>query len=198
MRQAINHAIDRDLLVEKVLNGLGTAGSGPAGLGRRRPGTTLQLTDDEQLGFDPEKAKALLDEAGWKDTNGDGVRDKDGTELKLRLFDRPGKTSQQATPFITGWLKDVGIDTEVKSYDDTQLTPIIGKGEYDLFIWGWTPFVDPDPMLSYFTSVPGHDRPRGRPSTTTPTGATRSTTRCTSSRRSSSTRPSARTSSTRC
>jgi peptide/nickel transport system substrate-binding protein len=36
-------------------------------------------------------------------------------------------------------------------YDDTQLTDVIGSGEYDLFSWGWTPFVDPDPMLSYFT-----------------------------------------------
>src|SRR5262245_1210981 len=151
VRQAINHAIDRDLLVEKVLNGLGTPGS-TLPVSAEPSWYDVQLTADETLGFDPEKAKALLDEAGWKDTNGDGVRDKDGKELKLRLFDRPGKTSQQATPFIKGWLKDVGIDTEVKSYDDTQLTPIIGKGEYDLFIWGWTPFVDPDPMLSYFTS----------------------------------------------
>ena len=35
--------------------------------------------------------------------------------------------------------------------DDSQLTAIIGKGEYDMFSWGWVPFVDPDPMLSYFT-----------------------------------------------
>src|SRR4029079_19379656 len=38
-----------------------------------------------------------------------------------------------------------------KVADDTQLTEIIGKGDYDMFSWGWTPFVDPDPMLSYFT-----------------------------------------------
>ena len=36
-------------------------------------------------------------------------------------------------------------------FDDTQLTDVIASGEYDLFSWGWTPFVDPDPMLSYFT-----------------------------------------------
>ena len=35
--------------------------------------------------------------------------------------------------------------------DDSQLTEIIGKGDYDIFFWGWTPFVDPDTMLSYFT-----------------------------------------------
>ena len=35
-------------------------------------------------------------------------------------------------------------------FNDTQLTVEIGKGDYDLFVWGWTPFVDPDPELSYF------------------------------------------------
>jgi peptide/nickel transport system substrate-binding protein len=53
--------------------------------------------------------------------------------------------------FITGWLKDIGIATTQKTYSDSQLTEVIGKGDYDLFVWGWTPFVDPDPMLSYFT-----------------------------------------------
>ena len=38
-----------------------------------------------------------------------------------------------------------------RSTNDSQLTEIIGKGDYDMFVWGWTPFVDPDPMLSYFT-----------------------------------------------
>jgi peptide/nickel transport system substrate-binding protein len=36
-------------------------------------------------------------------------------------------------------------------YDDGQLTEVIGKGDYDMFVWGWVPFVDPDPMLSYMT-----------------------------------------------
>jgi peptide/nickel transport system substrate-binding protein len=151
VRQAINHAIDRQLLVDKVLNGLGAAGVGlPVSAD---PSWDLQLPESEQLGYDPEKAKSLLAEAGWEDTNGDGTVDKDGQELKLRLFDRPSSTSAGDTPFIVDFLKDVGIATEVKSYDDSQLTPIIGKGEYDLFIWGWVPFVDPDPMLSYFTSA---------------------------------------------
>ena len=152
MRQAINYAVDRDLLLEKVASGLGTRG---VGLPVSADATwyDLGLSDEEQLGFDPEKAKALLDEAGWTDADGNGTREKDGQELKLRLFDIPGAVSQQNTPFIVGWLNDVGIATEVQSYDSTQLTPLIGKGEYDLFIWGWTPFVDPDPMLSYFTTA---------------------------------------------
>ncbi|MET0158727.1 MAG: hypothetical protein ABW279_04505, partial [Acidimicrobiales bacterium] len=46
---------------------------------------------------------------------------------------------------------EIGIETEIETYNDTQLGPVIGRGEWDLFVWGWTPFVDPDPQLSYFT-----------------------------------------------
>ena len=59
--------------------------------------------------------------------------------------------AQPIAEFITGWLKDIGIATTQKTYSDSQLTEVIGKGDYDLFVWGWTPFVDPDPMMSYFT-----------------------------------------------
>jgi peptide/nickel transport system substrate-binding protein len=150
VRQAINYAIDRKLLVDKVLNGYGTPGVGlPTSA---NPAWDLQVPAAQQYTYDPAKAKALLAEAGWKDTNGNGTVDKDGKELKLRLFNRPNDTGPPMAQFISGWLKDIGIATEIKEYDDTQLTPIIGKGEFDLFIWGWVPFVDPDPQLSDFTT----------------------------------------------
>ena len=155
VRQAINWAIDRDLLIEKVLNGTGV------------PAYTIVVSANpdfdykvpagvEPYSYDPDKAKALLDEAGWTDSDGDGVRDKDGVALKLRYFDRSVGIGTATTGFITGWLSDVGIATEVETYDEDTLTSLQGKGEFDLFTWGWTPFVDPDPLMSYFTteSVP--------------------------------------------
>ena len=148
VRQAINYAIDRDLLVEKVLNGLGTPGDALP-VSAEPSWYDLGLGEGEGFTYDPERAKALLDEAGWVD-NGSGVREKDGEQLRLRLFDLPDNVG--TTEYIVGWLDDIGIPTDVKSIDATQLTPIIGQGEFDLFLWGWTPFVDPDPMLSYFTS----------------------------------------------
>ena len=86
VRQAINYAIDRDLLVAKTLKGYGKPGT--AIVPSADPSWDLQVSADKMYKYDPAKAKALLDEAGWKDTNGDGVRDKDGKELKLRYFDR--------------------------------------------------------------------------------------------------------------
>jgi peptide/nickel transport system substrate-binding protein len=76
----------------------------------------------------------------------------DGQPLKMRYAVRSESSRSAPTAeFITGWLKDIGIATTQKVYDDGQLTELIGKGDYDMFVWGWTPFVDPDPMLSYFT-----------------------------------------------
>ena len=94
----------------------------------------------------------MLAEAGWTDTNGDGTVDKDGKELKLRYFDRSEGDGGQNTDFLTGWLKDIGIATEVTTMDDDALTAAIGQNEFDIFTWGWVPFVDPDAELSYFTS----------------------------------------------
>ncbi|HEX2786227.1 MAG TPA: ABC transporter substrate-binding protein [Ilumatobacteraceae bacterium] len=163
VRQAINYAIDRDLLVEKTLKGYGKAGTGL--VPSADPSWDLKIAADKQYKYDPDKAKSLLDQAGWKDSNGDGVRDKDGKDLKLRLFDRSIGGGQDNTEFIVGWLKDVGIATEVSTMDDDTLTAAIGQNQFDMFLWGWVPFVDPDSQLSDFITseattdpeAPGYD-----------------------------------------
>ncbi len=152
VRHAIHHAIDKQVLFDRVINGLG------------RPGLTLSVSPDpawqpeipeaEQFSYDPDRARTLLDDAGYVDTDGDGVREMpDGSQpLVLRYAER--SESDIAAPvreLIAGWLEEIGIGTEVSVFDDSQLTDVIASGEYDLFVWGWTPFVDPDPMLSYFT-----------------------------------------------
>ena len=96
----------------------------------------------------------MLDEAGYLDTDGDGVREMPdgGRDLTFRYGQRSESENEPALgEFITGWLEDIGIATTVEVYDDSELTEVIGAGNYDLFVWGWTPFVDPDPLLSYFT-----------------------------------------------
>jgi peptide/nickel transport system substrate-binding protein len=152
VRQAIGHAIDKKTIVERVLNGHGK----PAETLSVSPDTswTPEIPADKVLDFDLDKAKQILEDAGYKDTDGDGVREMPGggKPLNFTYYVRSdGETAPEIAEFVTGWLKEIGIATTKKTADDSQLTPIIGKGEYDMFDWGWTPFVDPDPMLSYFT-----------------------------------------------
>ncbi len=151
VRQAINWAIDRQLLLEKTVSGFGSVG---LGIGTSAsPAWDLEVPEAEQYKFDPDKARTMLDEAGWVDADGDGVREKDGTDLRFRYFDRSVGDAAETTPFITKWLADIGIATDVRTFDEDSLIAQIGKGEYDMFTWGWTPYVDPDPMLSYFTTA---------------------------------------------
>jgi len=151
VRQAIAHAIDKKTIVDRVMAGLAkpaeTLSTSPD------PSWTPEIPADQVYDFDLAKSKQILDDAGYKDTNGDGIREMPGggKPLKMRYAVRTeGDTAQPTAEFITGWLKDIGIATTRKSYDDSALTLLIGKGDYDMFSWGWTPFVDPDQMLSYF------------------------------------------------
>ena len=68
--------------------------------------------------------------------------------LRFRLFARQeSNTSQQSIQFIQGWLRDIGIATDVKVLEENRLTEIIGQGEFDMFEWGWVVEPDPDYQL---------------------------------------------------
>ncbi len=152
VRHAIAHAIDREVMFDRIVLGLGERGVGLSV--SADPVWKPDIPTDEQYNYDPAEATRLLDEGGYVDTNGDGTREMPGggQELVFRYAERSESEQGPAIrDFVTGFLTEVGIGTEVSVFDDTQLTDVIASGEYDLFSWGWTPFVDPDPMLSYFT-----------------------------------------------
>lgn len=147
VRQAINWAIDERQLTDTLLRGEGV------------PGTTLvppllqqyhlELDESEVMGFDIDRAQQLLTEAGWKDSDGDGVVDKGGVPLELQLFARSEDSdSVKAAQFIQDWLADAGIKVETKALSDNALTDAIYAADYDMFIWGWGSDPDPDFILS--------------------------------------------------
>jgi peptide/nickel transport system substrate-binding protein len=152
VRQAIGHAIDKKTLVERVQNGHAT----PAETLSVSPDTswTPEIPAEQVFDFDLDKARQMLEDAGYRDTDGDGIREMPGGGQPLNfkyMVRSDGETGPEIAEFVTGWLREIGIATTKKVEDDSQLTTTIGKGDYDMFAWGWTPFVDPDPMLSYFT-----------------------------------------------
>ena len=117
IRRAINVAIDRQALVEGVLEGQGTkAFSDCDGLPWGNPEMVFQDGDLE-------KAKKILDEAGWKDTDGDGVRDKGGLKAELTLlYDAEDRTRQSLAIAVADMLKPIGvkINADGKSWDDIE------------------------------------------------------------------------------
>jgi peptide/nickel transport system substrate-binding protein len=152
VRQAIAHAIDRQVLVDRVLGGYGTPATGV--IPSLYQSLRYEPENGEAYSFDLAEANRLLDEAGYRDGNGDGVREmpNGGRPLRFRLFARQeSNTSQQSVQFMQGWLRDIGIATEVKVVEENRLTEIIGQGEFDMFEWGWVVEPDPDYQLSTFT-----------------------------------------------
>lgn len=150
-RRAIAHAIDKQALVDRVLLGYGTIGYSVI-----PPASSLYHwvpTEEEVIGFDPELAKQILEDAGYRDVDGDGFREHtDGQPMDLRFYVRSeSPDTVKAGEFISEWLADVGIKTTVRAISDGKLATVILDGEYDLFIWGWGVEPDPDFQLSVFT-----------------------------------------------
>jgi peptide/nickel transport system substrate-binding protein len=149
-RFALTTAIDRTSLVEHVYQGGGT------------PATTIIPPAYSQyrwqapsgaFDFDQDKAKQLLDAAGYT-VGSDGKRTMpDGSPIgTLRLYARSeSPTSIQTMKFVQEWLADLDIDSKVTTMESGKLTNVILDGDFDMFQWGWYVEPDPDSMLSYFT-----------------------------------------------
>jgi peptide/nickel transport system substrate-binding protein len=149
VRLAIDYAIDRDTLVERVLRGHGSPATGVI------PPIYGDLhwdPNDGVRGADPDRANEILDEAGYP-RGSDGVRaGPDGRRLEFRLFGRENsETSQRNVEYIRDWLGEIGIVATVQIMSEDALTTVLGQGEFDLFEWGWVVEPDPDFQLSIFT-----------------------------------------------
>jgi peptide/nickel transport system substrate-binding protein len=94
--------------------------------------------------YNPEASKELLAEAGWEDTDGDGVLEKDGKPLKIRIFSTSVTEYQHLAEAIQGYLKDVGIDSEILLTDN--LKEVQESGDYESFVaysrWGNADILD--------------------------------------------------------
>jgi peptide/nickel transport system substrate-binding protein len=110
VRKALSMAIDRELLTEI---GYGKAGRPTCNL---VPAPEIFASDNtECLTQDIEGAKALLEEAGWTDTNGDGIRDKDGKKLSLLYQTSTNAVRQDFQALIKQWWSEIGVETELRN-----------------------------------------------------------------------------------
>jgi peptide/nickel transport system substrate-binding protein len=146
VRQAILYAIDRRQIADTVF----PTGTRPATSVLAH--TTPDYTDVASgLAFDAERAKSLLDEAGWK-TGSDGIRVKGGRRLSLTVKWFPNAaTNQPALELIQQQLKAVGVDVVLKQLQVTQFSPTLQSGDFDA-VWGNVTRADPDILRSSFST----------------------------------------------
>lgn len=127
VRRAINLAIDREEMIDNVLNGYGTVAYSVCD---KMP----WYNDEAVTEYDLEGAKALMDEAGWTEGK-DGIREKDGEKAELTLMFNNGDSVRQALAEDTAnQLRELGIDVKTEgvgwdtAYDRAQSEPLM---------WGW-------------------------------------------------------------
>jgi peptide/nickel transport system substrate-binding protein len=111
VRQALSLAIDRETIAKQLY---GNSGKATANMLIEPPEYNSPNTSYE---FNLEKAGKLLDEAGWKDSNGNGIRDKNGVEMKIVFQTSVNTLRQKTQEIIKQSLQTLGIEVELKTID---------------------------------------------------------------------------------
>ncbi|MGD6892789.1 ABC transporter substrate-binding protein [Bacillus mobilis] len=128
VRQALIYGLDRKKYVDTALKGYGTVANVPI-----HP-TSWAYTEEgvNKYEYDKEKAKKLLDEAGWK-VGSDGIREKDGQKLKLSYFGpSSAKDSDLLIPIAKENYKEIGVEFNPEFMDFNTMLSKVNKGDYDL------------------------------------------------------------------
>lgn len=141
VRQALAHAIDKEAIISGVLLGLGKPATGPL-----KPGTWAYNPNLRTYPHDPAKARSLLAEAGWKDTDGDGILDKDGKPFSFELITNQGNEVRgKCAEIIQENLAKIGIDVKIRILEWAAfVNDFINQRRFDATILGWTIPMDPD------------------------------------------------------
>lgn len=152
-RQAVSMSIDRGEINDKVY--LGTARANYSVLS---PGQNAawyrEIPEELRFDYDPAAANALLDDAGYVDTDGDGIRNGvDGEDIDLELISVVGvKGSVDTGKLLRGYLSDIGIASSLQALSSPKVLELWERGDFDAYIWYWGGEPDPDYQLSAFTT----------------------------------------------
>ena len=152
VRKAIAYAIDRQEILDGVQLGLGETIASPY-----KPGTFWVNQALKPRPYDPDYAHKLLAEAGWIDSDGDGIVDKDGKPLSFTVLTNNGnKQRADAATIMQQRLKKVGIEIKVRLVEwSAFIQNFINKRNFDAVILGWSLSPDPDQYTIWHSSQTG-------------------------------------------
>ncbi len=143
VRQAIGFAINREAIVEYLRRGMARVASGVI------PPLSWAFADDTfKFTYDPARATQLLDEAGYRDPDGDGGKPR----LRLTLKTSTSEVYRVQAAVIQRDLADVGIELELRSMEFATLSADIARGNVQMYTLQWVGVTDPDMLRRVFHS----------------------------------------------
>lgn len=139
VRRALAYLTDRDTISKQIFYGMDTPGSSFL-----IPGTDYYTDNVTKYGFDPGKANALLDQAGWTASSAGAIRTKGGKPLSIEVVTNIDPNRQQVLDFLQGEWRKAGIDVKVRAYDFAAMVNDLIAGKYQVCLIGQLNVVDPD------------------------------------------------------
>jgi peptide/nickel transport system substrate-binding protein len=154
VRLALAHAINRQELLDGVVQGLGRRATGPF-----RPGGWADNPNVKGVPYDPKRAAALLAEAGWTTRNAAGVLVKDGQPFTFELLTNQGNDERKKiAEIIQASLRELGVGVEIRVLEwAALLKEHIKKRQFDAIVLGWGTGADPDQFVVWHSSQSGPD-----------------------------------------
>jgi peptide/nickel transport system substrate-binding protein len=150
VRRALAHGINKQELIDVALLGLGETGLGL--VPRSIPQYFADELVAEDYAFDLERANSMLEEAGYVDRDGNGIRECPTEDcgptgdLTFRLnYPNDNDEYPRASEIISGWWSEIGVAVEIQGLDPDTLTSFCCPTfDYDVIMWSWNSGVDPD------------------------------------------------------
>jgi peptide/nickel transport system substrate-binding protein len=148
VRQALLYAVDREALAADALSGQAVVAHSLL-----TPENWAYNPNVTHYGYDPDRAAALLDEAGWRDSDGDGIRDREGSPLAFVLLVEDDNLHRAIGEQLAAFWRAVGVDAQV--------TPVLLSGmvadflaprTFEAALTDWDQAGDPDPYPQWHSS----------------------------------------------
>lgn len=141
VRRALNYAVNKKEIIDTIFFGLARVTTGPYMMD-----SWAYNKDVPGVPYDPAKARALMAEAGWQDTDGDGWLDKDGKPFEFTLIANQGNAERlRCSEMIQKYLKDVGVRVKIRVLEWSALiNDFINKKRFEAVLMGWFLSRDPD------------------------------------------------------
>jgi peptide/nickel transport system substrate-binding protein len=148
VRTALTYLVNRELILKEILYGLGEVVSNPFYINSPEYDKSI-----EPYPYDREKAKRLLDEAGWVDHNGDGMRDKEGVKFEFEFLIPAGsETGEKIATILKEELDKVGINMKIRKTEWAVFTQRLNDRRFDAVTLAWSMGVESDPYQVWHSS----------------------------------------------